>query len=829
MTTEHRGGMFAPGTKLEHYQIISMLGAGGMGEVYLAQDLRLGRKVALKMLRPELTGDERDLRRFEHEAHATSALNHPNILTIYEFGQAEGLRFIVSEYVEGLSLRYKMEGGRMELNTAIDVGIQIASALAAAHACGIVHRDIKPDNVIVRADGIVKVLDFGIAKLGHRAGDETIGTGLTVTSTTSTPGMVVGTAKYMSPEQARGVEVDGRSDIFSLGSVMYEMVTGRAAFDGVTASDVMAEILKVEPPPPIEFAPYVPQEIEHIIGKALRKDRETRFQSVGDLLIDLQDFKKEAEFQAKLHRSTGGQAARTGLGSRTRARTTPSPTGDLTSYPTTWPRLWLWRLAALLVAIAAIGYFYARRSTPPTSMRPRSLAILPFRNLKQDPETDFLGFSLADAIITKLGYVNALTIRPSSSIDKYRNQTIDPKRVATDLDVDTLLTGSFIKDGDDLRITAQLIDVKPDKILWREAIDVKYDKLLTVQDRVSQQIIKELELNLTPREAENLKPEKKISTDAYEYYLRGIDLYSLNEFAAAIKMLEKSTAIEPNYAPSWAHLGRAYTTNASLQFGGREDYGKAQVDYEKAIALNPALVEPRIYMANLLTDTGRVEQAVPLLRSVLQDSPNNAEAHWELGYAYRFAGMLKESVAECEKARQIDPLVKINSSALNSYLYLGEYEEFLRSLPANDSVYINFYRGFGEYYLNNRDQAAQEFDRAFEKDPSLLPANVGKALGYSIRRDNATGLKLLRQTESKIEERGVSDAEGIYKVAQAYAVLGDKVSALHMLGLSIESGFFCYPYFVRDPLLLSLHAAPEFQILMSQALHRHQEFKSAFF
>jgi tetratricopeptide (TPR) repeat protein len=294
-------------------------------------------------------------------------------------------------------------------------------------------------------------------------------------------------------------------------------------------------------------------------------------------------------------------------------------------------------------------------------------------------------------------------------------------------------------------------------------------------------------------------------------------------------MLEKSTAIEPNYAPSWAHLGRAYTTNASLQFGGREDYGKAQVDYEKAIALNPALVEPRIYMANLLTDTGRVEQAVPLLRSVLQDSPNNAEAHWELGYAYRFAGMLKESVAECEKARQIDPLVKINSSAMNSYLYLGEYEKFLRSLPANDSVYVNFYRGFGEYYLNNRDQAAQEFDRAFEKDPSLLPANVGKALSYSIRRDNAGGLKLLQQTESKIEERGVSDAEGIYKVAQAYAVLGDKVSALHMLRLSIESGFFCYPYFVRDPLLQSLRAAPEFQTLMSHALHRHQQFKSAFF
>ena len=266
------------------------------------------------------------------------------------------------------------------------------------------------------------------------------------------------------------------------------------------------------------------------------------------------------------------------------------------------------------------------------------MAVLPFRNLKQDPETDFLGFSLADEIITKLSYVNTLTIRPSSSVDKYRNQIIDPKKVAADLNVDTLLTGIFIKDGDDLRITTQLIDVKPDKILWREAIDVKYDKLLTVQDQVSQQIIKELELNLSPTEAANLRPEKPINALAYEYYLRGIDLYALNQFAAAIGMLEKSTSIEPNYAPSWAHLGRAYTTNASLQFGGREDYGKAQAAYEKAISLNPALIEPRIYLSNLFTDTGRVEQAVPLLRSALRDSPNNAEAHWELGYAYRFGG-----------------------------------------------------------------------------------------------------------------------------------------------------------------------------------------------
>jgi len=818
----------AGGTQLAHYKILSMIGAGGMGEVYLAEDLQLKRKVALKMLAPELVGDEGGLQRFEQEAYAASALNHPNILTIYEFGQSDGLNFIASEYVEGVTLRQKLEAGVIELNTIIDICIQIASALAAAHASGIVHRDIKPENVIYRDDGIVKVLDFGIAKLNPLH----ISTAIRATvsskgALTTEPGIVRGTARYMSPEQARGFIVDGRTDIFSLGSVMYELLTRQVAFPGDTASDVIAEILKSEPAPPAELSPDVPPEIERIVGKALRKDRDSRYQSVADMLVDLKDYKKEAEFQAKLQGPAWVQSGRSSDW-KLRAKTPAKPGGAAASSSSRmlWPAL----AGVLVLALAVGGYVYLRKShAAPTPNAPRSLAVLPFRNLNGDPKTDFLGFSLADEIITKLDYVNSLTVRPSSAVDKYRDQVIDPKKVAADLDVDTLLTGSYIKDGDDLRITAQLVDVKPDKILWRDSIDLKYDKLLTVQDRVTQQIIKQLELNLSPKEAENLRPEKPIDSAAYEDYLRGIDFYALNDFPAAIEMLEKATKIAPDYAPAWAHLGRAYTTNASLQYGGREQYEKAQAAYEKAIALNPALVEPRIYLANLLTDTGRVEQAVPLLRSALRDSPNNAEAHWELGYAYRFAGMLKESLDECEKARQNNPQVKINSSAINSYLYIGEYQKFFDSLPANDSAYILFYRGLAEYYLGENDQAAHDFDRAYDRSPALLPADVGKALSFAIKHDNARGLALLRDTEDKIEERGVTDPEGIYKVAQAYAVLGDKSSALHMLRHSIGGGFFCYPYFVQDPLLQSLRGEKEFEQLLEQARQRNEQFKKTFF
>ena len=485
---------------------------------------------------------------------------------------------------------------------------------------------------------------------------------------------------------------------------------------------------------------------------------------------------------------------------------------------------------ALIAAVIAITKFTYR--TPIKRMQPtvpRSLAILPLQNLTQDSGSEFLGFSLADAVITKLDYVSSLTVRPSIAVEKYRGKLIDLQTVAADLKVDTLLTGSFIRDGDNLRITYQLIDVKTEKILGRGTIDLKYDNLLRVQDEVAEQIISKLELNLSPSEAERLKPEAAISPVAYEYYLRGVDLHGQHKFPLAIKMLEKSTEIDPNYALAWAYLGASYTSDAAFEFGGREQYRRAQAAYERALALQPAQLDTQMFLANLLVDTGRVEQAVPLLRDALRANANYAPVHWELGYAYRFAGMLNESVAECERARQLDPLVKGNGSVLNTYLYLGQYEKFLQSLPdANDSSFLLFYRGFGEYYQKDFQQAAKDFDHAYELDPSLY-AQIGKALSESIVHRDAEGLKILRGSEAKIAERGVGDPEAMYKIAQAYALLGDNVSALRILRQSIANGFFCYPYFKTDPLLNTLRNEPEFAPLLKVAQQRYEAFRSKFF
>lgn len=483
------------------------------------------------------------------------------------------------------------------------------------------------------------------------------------------------------------------------------------------------------------------------------------------------------------------------------------------------------------IAIAAVVLGYGVRAWRAAGQRPtvRRLAILPFRNLKPDDQTEFLGSSLADATTTRLRSFSSLIVRPSSYVEKYRGVDVDPKKVAEELDVDTLMTGTFIKEGNSLRVTVQLIDVNKGEIISRFPFETKYEKLVTVQDQVARNIIERLQLNLSPDEADQLRRETTDDPRAYEYFLRGIDMYSRNEFLAAVPLMEKAVELDPNFAIAWAHLGRAYTACASFNLRGRDFQLKAQAAYEQALALNPDMLEATVFMANLLTDSNRVEQAVPMLRKLLQSNTNNAEARWELGYAYRFAGMLNESIGECERARAIDPNVKRTSSALNAYLYIGEYEKFLSSLLKEDGpAFLVFYRGMGNYYLKRFEQAAVDFDRAYEMDPQLY-TRIGKALSYAIKNQKDVALGVLRDVEREIEQKGVGDSEAIYKVAQAYAVLGERSSALRVLRRSIETGFFCYGYLKSDPVLESLRAEPEWNSLLEIARNRHESFQRAFF
>jgi len=494
---------------------------------------------------------------------------------------------------------------------------------------------------------------------------------------------------------------------------------------------------------------------------------------------------------------------------------------------------WILAIVGGLATVALVVYFSVGGSRVPKlePAKMQRLAVLPFLNLSQNAESDFLGYSLADAVITKLGYVSQLSVRPSYAVQKYRAQPIDIPRVARELKVDALLTGSFLREGDDIRISCQLVDANAESILWKGTFDLKYDKLLTVQDQVATQIIKGLELTLSPFEFDRLRSDiSSVSPLAYEYYLRGVDLYANSDFPMAIRMLQKSTELAPNYSLAWANLGRSYTANASFQLAGEEQYQKAQMAFERALALQSDQIDARIYMANMFTDTGHVEKSVPLLREALRTNPNRAEIHWELGYAYRFAGMLQESVLESELARRLDPGVKLNSSTLNSYLYLGQYDKFLGSLPDSvDQPLIVFYRGFGEYYKKNWDAAGRNFDQAYELDRTLLQAQVGRALSFAIRHRESQGEDILRTVETRLNQRTVGDPEAVYKIAQAYAALGNAPAALRVLKRSVNGGFFPYPYIANDPLLDSLRQKPEFSEVLDIARKRRLAFAKAFF
>jgi len=485
---------------------------------------------------------------------------------------------------------------------------------------------------------------------------------------------------------------------------------------------------------------------------------------------------------------------------------------------------------AIGVSAVFIGYGVRVWRTAEQRVSVRRLAILPFRNLKPDDQSDFLGSSLADATSASLRSFSSLIVRPSSYVEKYRGVNVDdPKKVADELDVDTLMTGTFLKEGNILRVTVQLIDMNKGEIISTFPFETRYEKLVTVQDQVARNIIERLQLNLSPTEADQLRRETTADPRAYEYFLRGIDMYARSEFLATVPLLERAVELDPNFARAWAHLGRAYTACASFNLRGRDFQLKAQAAYEQALALDHNMIEATVFMANLLTDSNRVEQAVPILRKLLQSNANIAEARWELGYAYRFAGMLSESIIESEQARAIDPNVKRTSSAPNAYLYIGEYEKFLSKLPQEDgAAFLVFYRGMGNYYLKRVEQAAADFDRAYEMDPQLY-TRIGKALSYSIKNQKEVALAVLRDVEREIDQKGVGDSEAIYKVAQVYAVLGERSSALRVLRRSIEAGFFCYDYLKSDPLLDSLRAEPEYAALLEIARNRHEHFQRTFF
>ncbi|MGA9511735.1 MAG: protein kinase, partial [Candidatus Sulfotelmatobacter sp.] len=629
------------GQTVSHYRILGKLGGGGMGVVYEAEDLKLGRHVALKFIPENLAGDPKSLERFEREARAASLLNHPNICIIHGIEDNNGHPFIVMEKLEGESLKQCISGHAMGMEKLLDVSIQVADALAASHAKGIVHRDIKPANIFLTPDGQVKVLDFGLAKLVHNVGTDSDG-GANDNSLTAV-GVIPGTAVYMSPEQARSEDIDFRSDLFSFGVVMYEMSTGKKPFTGKNSLMTLDAVLHDKPVPPGELNPKVPVELEGIIGKAMEKDRKDRYQSATQMKADLQQLKRENE---------SGQV-RSGL-QTVRLRVTSKTFGRPGSRWLFW--LLLGSLAMLATVLAAVGAYWWKHREVASAEERNAIAVLPLQNMNGDVSVDYLRFALADELTSVLSYSRSLEVRPSSVTRKYVEPDLDPHKVGLQLHVGRLLTGHFMRQGEKLSVTLEAIDVPNDRLLWQGSAIASVNDLISLQSQLSTQVQQGLLPALGVAAGTLSTASRPQSQEAYDLYLHSLALpHDPGPNRDAIAVLEHVVGEDRNYAPAWEALGQRYYFDSIYGGGGEAMFQRSNAAYERALSLDPNLVEAASNLIVNRVERGELGRAYDAATDLVRRRPQSADAHFALSYVLRYAGMQEKAAQECNAARSLDP------------------------------------------------------------------------------------------------------------------------------------------------------------------------------
>jgi non-specific serine/threonine protein kinase len=657
------------GQTIGHYKISKRIGSGGMGEVYLASDISAGRKSALKLLPLRFTGDAERLKRFQQEAHALVGLNHPNILTVYEIGEDHSIHYIASELIEGETLRQHLTRGRMELIEAVDVAIQMASALAAAHNAGIVHRDIKPENIMLRPDGYVKVLDFGIAKLAEQEVPVNMPRDEALLVVETNLGSILGTVRYMSPEQACGGQLDKTTDIWSLGVVLYEMATGHAPFSGDTPREVMSSILEKEPPPLTHYIAHAPAELQQIISKTLRKDREERYPSAHALLQALKDLRHKLEVAADL------------------AHAAAAPF---------WLR-WMRSPAALalVVLVAALALalpFYWRRN-PTTSPPPeKSIAVLPFENRSEDKANAYFAGGVQDEILTRLSKIADLKVISRTSTQHYKSAPENLPEIGRQLGVAHILEGSVQKSGEAVRVNVQLIKAANDSHLWADTFDRKLTDIFSVESEVAKAIADQLRAKLTGQEEQAISVKPTDNIEAYDAYLRGLAFegrssssygsYSPDLTRKAAGFYERAVQLDPNFALAWARLSHV---NAHLYFSGGLQSTSAQRDTAKRALDNAQKLEPNspetllalgYYQYWGLRDYGPAKTTFGRVSKML---PGSSEVPKALGLIARREGNWDESIAYFEQALSLDPRnVELLIDAASTYTMLRQFPTALK-------------------------------------------------------------------------------------------------------------------------------------------------------